>query len=397
MNSVCIAPGQPRCHSAKRTLPAQIDFWPPVSDRTETSSHAYHVSVTPQVTSMLAAGAVVATGASGGKDSVACAMRLAAYLDAIGHTGPRVLIHADLGSVEWKDSLPVCERLAKQIGWELIVVQRKAGGMMERWEKRWENNIARYLALECVKVILPWSTPSMRFCTSELKTAVICSELSKRFKGRDILSVTGVRHQESAARSKMPIASPQAKLTKKNTVGLNWNPIIDWSTESVFDYIREQQGPLHEAYTKYGSSRVSCAYCIMGSIGDLNASASCPDNQDIFRRMAKLEAVSAFGFQGNRWLGDVAPHLLDVEAQTALDHAKQVHKIRETAEARIPKHLLFTKGWPTVMPTYDEAVLLGEVRKTVCYALGLPVTYVQPEEILARYTALMEAAVERKL
>ena len=373
----------------------QIDFWPDVAAQRPTRvNHPYQVSVTPKVSSMLATGAVVAVGVSGRKDSVACAKRLAAYLDTIGHTGPRVLIHADLGSVEWRDSLPVCERLATQVGWELIVVQRKAGGMMERWEKRWENNIARYLALECVKVILPWSTPSMRFCTSELKTAVICSELSKRYKGRDILSVTGVRHQESAARAKMPIATQQPKLTKKNSEGVNWNPIIDWSTDAVFDYIREQEGPLHEAYTKYGSSRVSCAFCIMGSIGDLNASSSCPDNQDIYRRMVTLEAVSTFGFQGSRWLGDLAPHLLDDETRAALDHAKQSHKVREAAEARIPKHLLFTKGWPTVMPTYDEAVLLGEVRQTVCGVMGIPSTFTQPEEVLARYAVLMAEKIQ---
>jgi hypothetical protein len=98
------------------------------------------------------------------------ATRLAEYLDEIRHQGPRVLIHSDLESVEWKDSLPVCERLAKRLGWELIVVRRKAGDMMDRWESRWKNNLARYACLECVKIIiLPWSTPGMRFCTGELK------------------------------------------------------------------------------------------------------------------------------------------------------------------------------------------------------------------------------------
>ena len=372
----------------------QIDFWPSVAARPVQINHSYRVSVTPQVSSMLASGAVVAVGVSGGKDSVACALRLAAYLDTIGHAGPRVLIHADLGSVEWKDSLPVCERLAKQIGWELIVVRRKAGGMMERWEKRWENNIARYAALECVKVILPWSTPSMRFCTSELKTAVICAELSRRFKGQNILSAVGVRAQESAARAKQSIAARQEKLTKKNSVGLNWNPILDWSTDAVFDYISEQQGPLHEAYTKYGSTRVSCSFCIMGSIGDLHASISCPDNHDIYRRMVALEARTTFGFQGNRWLGDVAQHLLDDGARAAIDRAKQAHKLRETAEARIPKHLLFTKGWPTVLPTPDEAELLGEVRQAVCDALGIPATYTRSDEIIEHYAQLLRGGAQ---
>jgi hypothetical protein len=38
--------------------------------------------------------------------------------------------------------------------------------MLDRWEKRWQNNVSRYEDLSCVKVILPWSTPQMRFCTS---------------------------------------------------------------------------------------------------------------------------------------------------------------------------------------------------------------------------------------
>src|SRR5581483_2926625 len=99
------------------------------------------------------------------------------------HRGPRVLIHSDLGRVEWGDSLPQCERLAAHLGLELIVVRRQAGGLMERWQTRWANNVARCAALECVKLILPWSTASMRFCTSELKTAIICRELVQRFPG----------------------------------------------------------------------------------------------------------------------------------------------------------------------------------------------------------------------
>lgn len=122
----------------------------------------YQVSTTDEVDAMLAAGAVVAIGVSGGKDSQATAIRLARHLDDIGHSGTRVLIHSDLGRVEWKDSLPVCERLAKRLGMKLIVVRRSAGDMMDRWLTRWENNVSRYANLECVKLILPWSTPSMR-------------------------------------------------------------------------------------------------------------------------------------------------------------------------------------------------------------------------------------------
>lgn len=78
----------------------------------------------------------MAIGVSGGKDSQAAAVATFAHLDRIGHTGPRILIHADLGSVEWKDSLPVCERLAAIHGTELVIVRRKQGGLMEQWETR---------------------------------------------------------------------------------------------------------------------------------------------------------------------------------------------------------------------------------------------------------------------
>ncbi|MFX7816633.1 hypothetical protein ABTK28_22015, partial [Acinetobacter baumannii] len=77
---------------------------------------------------------------SGGKDSAAVATATVRYLDEIGHTGPRVLIHADLGRVEWRDSLPSCERLAAKLGLELIVVRRQDVDLLARWQRRWTSN-----------------------------------------------------------------------------------------------------------------------------------------------------------------------------------------------------------------------------------------------------------------
>jgi 3'-phosphoadenosine 5'-phosphosulfate sulfotransferase (PAPS reductase)/FAD synthetase len=137
------------------------------------------VETNPEVDALVAAGAPVAIGVSGGKDSCVAAIATVEHLDQVGHTGPRILIHSDLGSVEWRDSLPTCERLAARLGLELVVVRRAAGDMLSRWETRWENSKRRYADLSCVRVILPWSTPAMRFCTSELKSAVIAAESSR--------------------------------------------------------------------------------------------------------------------------------------------------------------------------------------------------------------------------
>lgn len=363
----------------------QLDLFAPAI----AASGLYDVAVTPEVSEWLASGAVFAAGCSGGKDSTALALRLAEYLDEIGHKGPRVLIHSDLGVVEWKDSLPVCERLAKRLGWELIVLRRAAGDMMDRWEARWESSLERYSTLSCVKIILPWSTPGMRFCTSELKTDLICRELTKRYPGQKILSATGVRHDESAARSKMPIASPQPKLSARGCQGMNWNPIAPWSTPSVYDYIALKQEPLHEAYTVYKSTRVSCAFCIMGSAGDLKASASCPDNAEIYRRMVRLEIASTFALQGAKWLGDVAPHLLSPEEREGLADAKRRASLRVAAEARLPKHLLYTSGWPTCVPSEEEAQLIAEVRQEVASILGITVGFTTAGDVIARYQELI--------
>src|SRR3546814_1701399 len=62
------------------------------------------IAMTADVAALLAKNSVVAVGVSGGKDSDACAIAVDAYPNQIGNTGPRLLTHADLGRVEWKDS-----------------------------------------------------------------------------------------------------------------------------------------------------------------------------------------------------------------------------------------------------------------------------------------------------
>jgi hypothetical protein len=83
--------------------------------------------------------APVAIGVSGGKDSSAVAIATVAHLDKIGHTGPRVLVHADLG-VDGVGRLAAHLRAAGgAAGPGTVVVRRKQGDMMDRWEQRWRT------------------------------------------------------------------------------------------------------------------------------------------------------------------------------------------------------------------------------------------------------------------
>ena len=119
--------------------------------------------ITPAIESLIATGSPVAIGVSGGKDSQASALAVCEHLDQAGHAGPRLLVHSDLGSVEWKDSLAVCQDLADRLGLELVVLRRDKGGLMERWEARWQSSMARYRDLSTVTLVPCWSTPSLRF------------------------------------------------------------------------------------------------------------------------------------------------------------------------------------------------------------------------------------------
>jgi 3'-phosphoadenosine 5'-phosphosulfate sulfotransferase (PAPS reductase)/FAD synthetase len=350
------------------------------------------VQTTPELEQALRDDAAIAIGISGGKDSCACAIAVSNYLDEFGHRGPRVLIHADLGRIEWTQSLPVCERLAARLGLELIVVRRPAGDLLARWNQRWKNNVRRYADLECVKLILPWSTAGMRFCTSELKTAQICSELVRRFPARTIVSVIGIRAQESGRRAQRPAVASQPKLANRRhrTTGMDWHPILDWSRSDVLGYLAEKAFELHEAYTLFGSSRVSCAFCILASHSDLRAATTCAANHDVYRALVELEIESTFSFQGQKWLCDVAPHLLDDRTRCLAANVRERAARREAAERRIPKHLLYEKGWPTCMPSPAEAGLLADVRSEVAAAVAVPINYRNSGEILQRYASLIQ-------
>ena len=350
------------------------------------------VATSLQVDEALAAGAVVALAVSGGADSSAVAVATMRHLDAVDHAGPRLMVHADLGRTEWKESLPVCERLAAQLGLELIVVRRPQGDLLSLWEQRWAGNVARYAAMRCARLILPWSTASMRFCTSQGKVDQINKALTTRFPGRTILSVTGVRADESRARAQAPVSELSVKLTARKCTGILWNPILRWSKVEVFRYLTDGGYEIHEAYRVYGSTRVSCPFCILGSQHDLVAAASCEANAPLYRTMVDLETRSSFAFKKNKWLADVAPHLLSAEARAASQDARERAARREAAEKLYPKELLYDKkGWPTRLPTPEEAAAVAEVRMAVATAVGIDIEFRTGEEVLAGYQALYEA------
>lgn len=152
---------------------------------------------------------------------------------------------------------------------------------------------------------------------------------------------------------------------------------------------------LHEAYRIYGSSRVSCAFCVLASRGDLGAATRCEDNVGVYRELVRLEVRSTFAFQAGAWLGDAAPGLLDPALRAQLAEAKERAALRQAAESEIPEHLLYEAGWPTCMPTPAEAVHLALVRRRVAQAVRIAADCLDAQAVRARYAALLEQRIGR--
>src|SRR3546814_11897536 len=91
-----------------------------------------------------------------------------------------------------------------------------------RWEQRFLSGKRRYETLETYNLIGPWSSASLRFCTSELKVQVIGPELARRYRGETIVSVIGLRRDESPSRRSTPISRSDERLPKPgNAAGTN--------------------------------------------------------------------------------------------------------------------------------------------------------------------------------
>jgi hypothetical protein len=109
---------------------------------------------------------------------------------------------------------------------------------------------------------------------------------------------------------------------------------------------------------------VSCVFCILSSGPDLAAATRCADNFGVYRELVRLDAKSTFSFQAGYRLADVVSSLLSSELQESVAISKVAARIREDAEMEMPKHLLYEKGWPKQVPTWSEALLLAQVRRT---------------------------------
>ena len=284
--------------------------------------------IPPEIYRAVQEGYVFVLSISGGKDSDTMMREVVKWLRSIGATNEVFAIHADLGEIEWKESLPHCQALCDHLNIPLVTVKPTIDGqevgLVDLWKRRRQKLEGQNKPF--------WSSARNRYCTSDGKVAPINRYLRARYD--KIVSVEGIRWQESKARAEKPRVSKRDSLATRKRQALTWNAIIDWTTEDVWasggqsgeslaqarkHYKETGKVPswwnFHPAYAM-GNARVSCALCVLGCNGDFrNGIRHHPELAD---KLSAMEQESRFTMRQGTSIERMRKEMEMVSPQTTM-------------------------------------------------------------------------------
>ena len=229
-------------------------------------------------------GALFFVSTSGGSDSCAMAILIQSLVPA----SQIIYVHAHLGEVEHPGIIEHIKRF-KPKSIPLYIVECETKNFVDMVLER-----------------MMWPSPRYRNCTSTLKTGPIDKLIRKVCAERKIriaYNCIGLRSAESVPRSKRSPLFINSRLTLKSgkRVVYDFLPIFHYSKQETFEAIyQNNEVPFHVYETAYengqvirregGNDRVSCQFCIMSNINDLQCGARrYPDS---YAQMVALEKVT---------------------------------------------------------------------------------------------------------
>jgi 3'-phosphoadenosine 5'-phosphosulfate sulfotransferase (PAPS reductase)/FAD synthetase len=229
---------------------------------------------------------VVLVNTSGGKDSQTMLRRVALLAAEQGVSDRLVVVHADLGRVEWKGTRELAETQARHYGLRFEVVARGQNDLLDHIEARgmFPSSEARYC-----------TSDHKRGPIRKLMTALV-RELSLDRPAR-ILNCMGLRAQESPARAKKEAFRYDQPASGKGTVRQVWEwlPILDMTLDEVWADIRSS-GVAHHAAYDLGMPRLSCCFCVLSTKSALVLAAQ--HNPELAAEYAAVEVRIGHQFRG---------------------------------------------------------------------------------------------------
>jgi 3'-phosphoadenosine 5'-phosphosulfate sulfotransferase (PAPS reductase)/FAD synthetase len=196
----------------------------------------------------------IVLNSSAGKDSQAMLDFVVEQCDRAGVPHDRVVVvHADLGRVEWPGTRALAEEQTRHYGLAFHVVIRRQGDLLDHIAQRGM-----------------FPSPRARFSISDHKRAPVYglftrltrqSLLTGHTAPIRILNCLGLRAQESPARAKRkPFGRDERASNGKRSVDA-WLPLHAWTVDEVWRRIKASGVRHHPAYD-LGMPRLSCCYCI---------------------------------------------------------------------------------------------------------------------------------------
>lgn len=237
-----------------------------------------------EITDLIARGAIFYVSHSGGKDSQAM---YASLLSIVPHD-QLVVVHADLGEVEWDG---VQDHIRATIRHPLNVVHApKTLFEMIRHRAATRPDVPAF------------PSSAQRQCTSDLKRNPIHTFIRSDMKQRGAmlaLNCTGLRASESSARAKKASLTINATLSKAGRTVYEYLPIHHCTDAEIFAAIDAHGQKPFWAYAA-GNKRLSCVFCIMGCDGDLRNGAR--QRPELYQKYLDLETETGWTMFNGRSL-----------------------------------------------------------------------------------------------
>lgn len=231
----------------------------------------------------------IVVSSSAGKDSQAMLDLVAVEAETQGVLDRLVVVHCDLGRVEWPGTPELAEAHARRYGVRFVKVSRPQGDLLDQVEQRGM-----------------WPSSAARYCTSDHKRGQVSkvhTMLAKEHRaagGRGpvrILNCIGYRHEESPNRAKMPTEpTPNKRETNGRRIVTDWYPIITWTEAEVWERIGIAGTEPHPAYD-LGMPRLSCCLCIFAGRDALLVAGHA--NPELLAEYAAVEERIGHQFRGN--------------------------------------------------------------------------------------------------
>lgn len=236
------------------------------------------------ISELIANGALFVANHSGGKDSQAQLIKLLEIVPP----EQLVVVHASLGDIEWPGALELAQKQAEDTGLVFIVAKAKKT-LFDMVKSRYANR----------PDVPSFPSAKHRQCTSDLKRGPIQREVRRYAKANGfklVVNCLGLRAEESSGRAKRETFSLMG-ISNSVLTWYEWLPVHALSTSEIFGVISDAGQSPHYAYA-LGNERLSCIYCIMGSVNDLQNGAK--HNLAVLVEYDKLEKQTGYTMHMSR-------------------------------------------------------------------------------------------------